>query len=100
MKKDTKQAARTAAKPCKRQCKGSENTIIWRIRQLFLKNKPYTASQINRLAGGNDARKAISNLRKAGWKIEDCRVIGNTKVYWLAELPIDKGRGVVWKWNK
>lgn len=68
---------------------------------MFLTGKPYTAKQLNKRSGGNDARKTISILRnEEGWKIESCRVAGNTKVYWLAELPIDKGRGIVWKWNK
>lgn len=100
MAKKKKDAARTAVTLARNDAKVTKITKIGIIRQLFLTGKRFTAKQLNKRSGGNDARKTISDLRKEGWKIESCRVIGNTKVYWLAELPIDKGRGIVWKWNK
>ena len=57
---------------------------IQKIRQLFLTGQPFTARELNVLAGFNDARKVISILRnKEGWPIGDCRLHDGRKVYRL-----------------
>lgn len=59
--------------------------LIQSVRRLFLSGGKYTARQINSLCNTNDARKFIANLRnKEGWKIEDCRLSGGCKLYWLS----------------
>lgn len=55
------------------------------VRKLFLSGGKFTARQINELVGFNDARKAISELRhKEGMNIQDIRLAGGCKLYWLA----------------
>lgn len=57
---------------------------IQSVRKLFISGGKFTARQINKLVGFNDARKTISILRnKEGWKIEDCRLPNGCKLYWL-----------------
>lgn len=59
--------------------------IIQSVRRLFLDGGKFTAKEINSLAGTNDARKLISDLRhKEGLNITDCRLANRCKLYWLA----------------
>lgn len=49
--------------------------IIQQVRKLFLGGGRYTAKDINKLIGFNDARKVISTLRNnEGWDIRDTRL--------------------------
>lgn len=60
--------------------------IIQSVRRLFLAGGKFTAKEINSLAGTNDARKLISDIRhKEGWNIADCRLPNRCKLYWLAK---------------
>jgi len=59
--------------------------LIQSVRRLFLSGGKFTAKELNSLAGTNDARKFISDLRnKEGWEIEDCRLPSGCKLYWLS----------------
>ena len=62
------------------------------IKVLFRSGKKFTAKSINQLTRSNDARKAISVLRRAGWRIQDMRLPDGSKLYWLAE---DDRQGVL-----
>lgn len=66
-------------------CKDSGSArYIQKIRQLFLTGQPFTARELNALAGFNDARKVISILRnKEAMRIEDYRLPDGRKVYRL-----------------
>ena len=55
------------------------------IKALFRTGKKFTAKRINQLTHSNDARKAISVLRREGWDIQDVRQQDGSKLYWLAE---------------
>ena len=55
------------------------------IKALFRSGKKITAKRINQLTRSNDARKAISTLRRDGWRIQDMRLPDGSKLYWLAE---------------
>jgi hypothetical protein len=58
--------------------------IIQQVRKLFLGGGRYTAKDINKLIGFNDARKVISTLRNnEGWDIRDTRLDDGCKLYWL-----------------
>lgn len=66
--------------------------IHQKIRGLFLNGGRYTASELNSICGGNDARKVISILRnKELLNIKDIRLDDNRKLYWLS--PIRKKGG-------
>lgn len=65
----------------------NNDCIHQRIRHLFLSGGQYTASEINRICGGNDARKAISRLRKEDlMNIRDLRLDSGCKLYWHAPV--------------
>ncbi len=55
------------------------------IKALFRSGKKFTAKRINQLTHSNDARKAISVLRREGWNIHDLRQPDGCKLYWLDE---------------
>lgn len=68
------------------QHKDSHSSLIIKtILNLFLSGRKLTAIEINSTTGSNDARKVISVLRKAGWKIADMWLPSGRKLYWLAE---------------
>lgn len=60
------------------------------IRAILRSGKRVTAKELNTMAGTNDARKQISDLRKEGWSIQDIQLSNRCKLYWLAE---DKRQG-------
>ena len=76
---NTKKAAVAAVE---KLCKNSNNRIVWQVRKLFLSGKRFTALDLNRLVGFNDARKIISDLRKSGMIINDLRLADGRKQYW------------------
>lgn len=81
-----KEKATLAANPKHRMCKGNKNICIRStVKALFCSGKKFTARKINQLTGSNDARKAISTLRREGWDIQDVRQQDGSKLYWLAE---------------
>lgn len=71
-------------------CKGTTfRSKIQQVQALFLSGNELTAKDINALIGGHftDARKAISVLRSAPYKmqIKDRRATGQMhKIYWLS----------------
>ena len=65
------------------QHKGSKKNRIATIKALLLRGGRFTAKQLNELSGGNDARKTISVLRRAGMSIQDMRLPDGCKLYWL-----------------
>lgn len=76
----------TEAAPHTNRGKDSKNICIRAtIKALFRSGKKFTARKINQLTRSNDARKQISELRRAGWDIRDIRQSDNSKLYWLAE---------------
>ncbi|GEM_PF-7034667 len=63
----------------------NKSRIHQKIRNLFLSGGKYTASEINRICGGNDARKTISMLRnKELLNIRDIRLDDGRKLYWYS----------------
>ena len=62
------------------------------IKALFRSGKKFTAKRINQLTRSNDARKAISVLRREGWNIHDLRQPDGCKLYWL---DMDDRQGVL-----
>ena len=80
----TKEKATEAANPQLSECKDNKN-IRSTIKALFRTGKKFTAKRINQLTHSNDARKAISVLRREGWDIQDVRQQDGSKLYWLAE---------------
>lgn len=59
--------------------------IHQQIRNLFMKGGSYTASELNHICGGNDARKVISLLRnKELMNIRDVRLPDGRKRYWYS----------------
>ena len=62
------------------------------VKALFRTGKKFTAKRINQLTRSNDARKAISVLRREGWNIQDLRQPDGSKLYWIAE---DDRQGVL-----
>ena len=88
-----KEKATEAANPQRLGGKDSKNVCIRStIKALFCTGKKLTAKSINQLTGSNDARKQISELRRAGWDIQDIRQSDGCKLYWLAE---DNRQGVL-----
>lgn len=59
--------------------------VIITIRGLFLSGQKLTAKQINEITGSNDARKAISTLRRDRWRIIDVLQPDRCKLYWLEQ---------------
>lgn len=81
-----KEKATEAANPQLSVCKDIKNICVRStIKALFRSGKKFTARKINQLTRSNDARKQISELRRAGWDIRDIRQSDNSKLYWLAE---------------
>lgn len=67
-------------------CKYTNNQrIVITIRGLFLSGRKLTAREINDITHSNDARKAISTLRRQGWKIVDMLLPDKCKLYWLEQ---------------
>ena len=88
-----KEKATLAANPKHRMCKGNKNICIRStVKALFCSGKKFTARKINQLTGSNDARKAISVLRREGWNIHDLRQPDGCKLYWL---DMDDRQGVL-----
>ena len=78
--------ATEAANPQRSGSKDNKNICIRAtIKVLFRSGKKFTAKRINQLTRSNDARKAISVLRREGWNIHDLRQSDGSKLYWLAE---------------
>ena len=76
----------TEAAPSTNRGKDNKNICIRAtIKVLFRSGKKFTAKRINQLTRSNDARKAISVLRREGWDIQDIRQQDGSKLYWLAE---------------
>ena len=76
----------TFAAPSTNGGKDTKNICIRAtIKALFRTGKKFTAKRINQLTHSNDARKAISVLRREGWDIQDVRQQDGSKLYWLAE---------------
>ena len=76
----------TEAAPSTNGGKDTKNICIRAtIKVLFRSGKKFTAKRINQLTRSNDARKAISVLRRDGWRIQDMRLPDGSKLYWLAE---------------
>lgn len=89
----TKEKAAEAANHKHFGSKDSKNICIRAtIKSLFRSGKKFTAKKINQLTRSNDARKQISELRRAGWDIQDIRQSNGCKLYWLAE---DNRQGVL-----
>lgn len=82
----TKKEKATEAAPHTNRGKDIKNICIdSSIKELFRTRKKFTARKINQLTHSNDARKQISELRRAGWDIQDVRQQDGSKLYWLAE---------------
>ena len=61
----------------------NREVIRRKVKALFLSGGQYTASEINRICGGNDARKVISLLRTNElMNIRDLRLKNGCKLYW------------------
>ena len=61
----------------------NREVIRRKVKALFLSGGQYTASEINRICGGNDARKVISLLRTNElMNIRDLRLSNGCKLYW------------------
>lgn len=61
----------------------NREVIRRKVKALFLSGGQYTASEINRICGGNDARKYISQLRNQElMNICDLRLKNGCKLYW------------------
>ena len=75
----------TFAAPCRwYRGKGSENIpIIKTIKSLFMTGRKFYAKELNELAHTNDARKCISELRRAGLDIQDSWQPNGCKLYWI-----------------
>lgn len=83
----------TEAAPHTNRGKDTKNICIRAtVKALFRTGKKFTAKRINQLTRSNDARKAISVLRREGWNIQDLRQPDGCKLYWLAE---DDRQGVL-----
>ena len=70
--------------PTTKHCKDNafsafEQTIFG----IFSTGNKFTAADLNRMTGGNDARKHISVLRSRGYVIKDKRLPGGRKEYWM-----------------
>lgn len=64
----------------------TSSRCIQQVRRLFLSGGKFTAKDLNRLVGFNDARKVISVLRNnEGWDIRDVRLDNGCKLYWLVQ---------------
>lgn len=61
------------------------------VRKLFIDGGRYTASDINRIIGTNDARKLISTLRKEGFNLKDEVTENRKKIYWLDQSVNQEG---------
>lgn len=75
----------TFAAPCTtNRGKGSDNIpIIKTIESLFMTGRKFYAKELNELAHTNDARKHISELRRAGLDIQDSWQPNGCKLYWI-----------------
>jgi hypothetical protein len=65
--------------------KGSNLPKIYQVLEIFKAGHKVTAIGFNRAFGFNDARKAISVLRKQGYPITDIRQSDRRKVYYLPQ---------------
>lgn len=75
----------TFAAPCTtNRGKVNDNIpIIKKIRSLFMTGRKFYAKELNELAHTNDARKRISELRRAGLDIQDRWQPNGCKLYWI-----------------
>ena len=74
----------TFAAPRTNRGKGSDNIpIIKTIESLFMTGRKFYAKELNELAHTNDARKFISDLRRAGVNIQDSWQPNGCKLYWV-----------------
>ena len=75
----------TFAAPCTtNRGKVSDNIpIIKKIESLFMTGRKFYAKELNELAHTNDARKFISDLRRAGVNIQDSWQPNGCKLYWV-----------------
>lgn len=65
----------------------SRDYLKRQVRRLFLEGGKYTAKELNKIVGFNDARKVISTLRADGLLIKDIRLENQCKLYWLEQKP-------------
>ena len=63
--------------------KGDNIPIIKKIESLFMTGRKFYAKELNELAHTNDARKFISDLRRAGVNIQDSWQPNGCKLYWV-----------------
>lgn len=59
------------------------SSLVQRVKRWFLLGNKGTAIEINNECSTGDARKIISDLRAHGWNIQDVRICGLQKLYWL-----------------
>ena len=70
----------------KTRSKNSKFSTLQKVLETFISGENATAYDLNRVIGFNDARKAISLLRKAQYPIYDYRLRNRCKCYFL---PLD-----------
>ena len=86
MNKKKKAASSTANLPNDYDKSSNSSRVIQQVRSIFLSGRKVTAKEINSETNSNDARRVNSTLRNVeGWKIVDCRLPDNRKLYWLAK---------------
>ena len=79
-----KEKATEAAPYTTNRGKVSDNIpIIKKIESLFMTGRKFYAKELNELAHTNDARKFISDLRRAGVNIQDSWQPNGCKLYWV-----------------
>jgi hypothetical protein len=64
-------------------CKGKNFPLVYQVLETLKKGEKVMAVGFNCGLGFNDARKAISLLRKKGYPIMDFRQLDRRKVYYL-----------------
>lgn len=70
----------------------TKQRIINQLRSRFLTGESITCKDFGSEVGSQDIRKAISDLRKDGWQIDDKRIKGSRKKYWVRASQLEELR--------
>ena len=65
--------------------KGNNYSTTYKVLEILKSMQKITAIGLNNAVKFNDGRKAISLLKKQGFPIEDFKISGGRKVYFLSE---------------
>ena len=65
-------------------------TLNFKVLSLLIETGSTMASEISTEFGAANPHRCISDLRKIGYPICDCRIWGNEKVYYLDDFKTDK----------